>query len=324
MASSSNGRGGVPIVPTVLVAGLLVGGGWLWYESQPKGVKEIPPVKLDGPVMVRDFGSGEMIEAGKAPAGPQVRPGAAPPSVPDAPRPEGQGAAEPETPTAEPPASSPAPATAAPAKPDAGRWEEEISRYEASPVPAPGGVVMVGASNIRMWETLADDFAGLAVANRGVGGCRLSELADFAPRLVDPARPAVIVVSAGSNDIHSGAEPEEVLDAFRRLLATIRGRHPAVPVVFLAILPAKSRWDERERQVKANELVQAAIAALPSDAAPVEYLDVGPAFLGADGQPDPEAFLDDDLHPSVLGNARRAAALRPILDRLLEKTRPGA
>ncbi len=320
MGSSANGRGGMPIIPVVLVAGLIVGGGWLWFESQPKGVREIPPTAPDGPVMVRDFGSGQMIEAGTAPSGPRTQPGASP--APEAPQPEGQGAAEAPAPDATP---SQTPATpAAAAKPDAGRWEEEIARYEAAPAPAAGGVVMIGASNIRMWETMADDFAGLAVANRGVGGCRLSELADFAPRLVDPAAPAAIVVSAGSNDIHAGAAPEEVLDAFHRLLATIRGRHPDVPVVFMAILPAKSRWDERDRQVKANELMQAAIAALPAGGAPVEYLDVGSAFLGPDGQPDPEAFLDDDLHPSVLGNARRAAALRPVLERLLAKDRPGA
>lgn len=315
MASSSHGRGGVPIIPAVLVGGLLLGGGWLWFESQPKGVVEIAPVAPDGPVMVRDFGSGEMIEAGMAPPSPPTRPGtaASPPS---------------EGPTAETPAPVDAPAQAPAAeaarKPDAGRWEEEIARYEAAPAPAAGGIVMIGASNIRMWDSLADDFAGLAVANRGVGGCRLSELADFAPRLLDPAAPAVIVVSAGSNDIHAGATPEEVLDAFHRLLATIRRGQPGVPVVVMAILPAQSRWDERAKQVEANDLLQAAIAALPADAGPVEYLDVGSAFLGADGQPDPEAFLDDALHPSPLGNARRAAALRPVLERWLGKNRPGA
>lgn len=323
MRSNTDDRGGMPIISAIFIAGLLAGGGWLWFESQPKGVEEILPVAHDGPVMVRDFGTGQMFEAGKAPPSPPPPTGAAEPSDGEAPSAAGPGVDATPAPTGgASSAESPSAPAAEAAKPDAGRWEEEIARYEAAPPPAAGGVVMIGASNIRMWDSIADDFAGLAVVNRGVGGCRLSELAEFAPRLLDPAEPAVIVVSAGSNDIHAGATPEEVLDAFRRLLATIRRRHTKVPVVVMGILPAKSRWDERGAQVKANDLVQAAIAALPADMAPVEYLDVGAAFLGADGEPDPAAFLDDDLHPSPLGNARRAAALRPVLERLLGANRP--
>jgi hypothetical protein len=87
----------------------------------------------------------------------------------------------------------------------------------------------------------------------------------------------------------------------------------------MGILPAKSRWKERETQTAANGLIQAAIAAAGGsiDGGPVEYLDVWGDFVGPDGTPDPEAFLDDDLHPSAIGNARRAARMRPVLDRLI-------
>ena len=89
----------------------------------------------------------------------------------------------------------------------------------------------------------------------------------------------------------------------------------------MGILPAKSRWEERETQSTANALIQAAIAAAGGviDGGAVEYLDVWGDFLGPDATPDPQAFLDDDLHPSAIGNARRAARMRPVLDRLLSK-----
>ena len=291
-------RRGLPLIPLTLVACLLAGGGWVLYESIPRPVAEIPARPGEGPVKVRLMGPETMeIDVAIPPPTPESSTTAAAP-LPAA-------------------TSAQPPTTDAGTRPDAGRWEEEIARYEAAPRPAAGGVVLVGSSNIRMWETLADDLSGFVVVNRGVGGCRLAELADFAPRLIDPASPALIVVSAGSNDIHAGAEPEDVLAAFERFLATVRSRHATVPVVFLGILPAKSRWDERAAQLKANDLVRDAIAALPADGAPVEYLDCGAAFLGTDGLPDPEAFLDDDLHPSAAGNARRAAALRPVLERLL-------
>lgn len=210
------------------------------------------------------------------------------------------------------------------AAPDAGRWEEAIARYEsaarAAP-PAAGAVVLLGASNIRMWETIAADFPGLEVVNRGVGGCKLTELAGFAPRLLADTEPGVVVISAGSNDVHGGADAEAVLAAWRDVFATIRRGHPTVPILVMGILPAKSRWEERETQTTANGLIQAAIAAAGGkiDGGAVEYLDVWGDFLGPDATPDPQAFLDDDLHPSAIGNARRAARMRPVLDRLLSK-----
>ena len=55
----------------------------------------------------------------------------------------------------------------------AGRFEKEIAAYEAADramPPQPGGIVFTGASGIRMWRTLAEEFAGLPVINRGFGG----------------------------------------------------------------------------------------------------------------------------------------------------------
>jgi lysophospholipase L1-like esterase len=348
-ASSSGGRGGLPIIPVALVAALVAGGGWLWYESLPRPAAEIPARAEEGPVRMRLLGSDATeVDPANPPTGggdsPMLREKAR--AAREALDREQEGAAgeASEAPGNRTPAQD-APAQDAPAEGpgaegspaaapsegagvgDAGRWEEEIARYEAADraaPPIPGGVLFLGSSNVRMWDSLADDFSGIAVVNRGVGGCRLAELADFAPRLTRPAEPAVIVVSAGTNDIHSGADPAEVEEAFRRLAAVVRRDHPGAALVYLAILPAPSRLGERERQVRANELVRGAVEALSAEGARVAYLDAGDAFLTPAGTPDPEAFLEDDLHPGPLGNARRAALVRPLLERLLDPARPPA
>jgi lysophospholipase L1-like esterase len=284
MSSSANRS-----FPTGMVAllGLGLVGIGLWYFTalQPVAVKEIPPTIVAEPGEARTLGRMKRFDVA-----------------------EGESAEE----AAPPPA----------AVPDAGRWEEAIARYEAvarETPPAAGAVILLGSSNIRMWETLAADFPGLEVVNRGVGGCTLTEIAGFAPRLLAAAKPAAVVISAGSNDVHGGADAEAVLAAWRDIIATIRRDHPTVPILVMGILPAKSRWEERETQTAANGLIQAAIAAAGGsiDGGPVEYLDVWGDFVGPDGTPDAEAFLDDDLHPSAIGNARRAARMRPVLDRLI-------
>lgn len=212
------------------------------------------------------------------------------------------------------PAAAPPPAPAAPAT----RWEVELAAFEehdrASP-PAPGGVVMLGSSNIRMWNTLADDFPDMNVINRGVGGCRLEELVEFAPRLVAAARPRVIVVSAGTNDIADGRSTDAIRGAFERLVDVLRREQPDARIVFLAISPTVKRWEQVGLQTQANAAIKAVIDADPKGE--LVYLDANEAFLGPDGKPAPECFLDDMQHPSTIGNARRAERMRPVLQGLL-------
>ena len=49
----------------------------------------------------------------------------------------------------------------------------------------------------------------------------------------------------------------------------------------------------------------------------VFFLDIGPAFLDADGTLSPE-IMPDKLHPTPKGYGRWAEALRPALTRLLK------
>ena len=218
------------------------------------------------------------------------------------------------------PAAEPAPQAAVPPP---GRWESEIAAFEKADreqPPAPGGVVFLGSSNIRMWNTLDGDFPGLNVINRGVGGANLAELAVVAHRLVPTAKPRAVVVSAGSNDIAAGATAESVRDAFALLVTNLRAELPDVKIAFLAMLPSESRWEQRDRQREANEAVRdfiAARVAAEGDAAGMVSIDANAAVLGPDGLPAVECFLDDKLHPSTIGNARRAAIIRPQLHDLL-------
>ncbi len=61
--------------------------------------------------------------------------------------------------------------TVAPADP--ARWEPAIKAFETADIAAPppsGGIVFIGSSSIRLWTSLATDFPGMPVLNRGFGG----------------------------------------------------------------------------------------------------------------------------------------------------------
>ncbi len=208
-----------------------------------------------------------------------------------------------------------------PAGPPPARWKEEIAAYEKlerDQPPVQGGVCLIGSSNIRLWTTLADDFPGMNVVNRGVGAALLAELATFAPRLVAGSKPRVIVVSAGGNDISAGATAADVCQAFERLVANVRQDVPDVAIAFVAISPSIKRWDQADRQREANEAIRTFVESGRGGQG-LRFIDANAAFLGPDGRPAPECFLDDQQHPSTIGNARRAAIMRPVLESMEDR-----
>ena len=192
-------------------------------------------------------------------------------------------------------------------------FEKEIAAYEAadkiSPPPQ-GAIVFTGASGIRLWHTLAQDFPGVTVINRGFGGSQLSDSVFFAERIVIPYHPKTIVIQAGGNDINAGKSPEQVLADFQSWVTKVRAALPDVRLVYLGQGPSPARWPQREKQQKANQLVRDYIATGKNMA----FVDIWAPCLGADGEPRPELYVADKLHPSAEQYQIRAKLIRPALE----------
>jgi lysophospholipase L1-like esterase len=199
------------------------------------------------------------------------------------------------------------------AAPPAPPWESDIQAFEKmdreSP-PKPGGVLFVGSSSIRMWDTLAQDFPEVPVIRRGFGGSAMSDVVRFADRIIIPYKPRLIVVYAGDNDINDGTTPERVLDDYRALVGKVRERLPRTRVAFISIKPSLARWKLVEPMRKANELVREFSA--PDSL--LTYIDVFTPMLGADGTPRKELFLEDGLHLTAEGYAVWRDVVAPYIE----------
>ncbi len=199
-----------------------------------------------------------------------------------------------------------------PAKPAAHAFEAEILAYEAADkkaAPAEGGILFTGASGIRLWKTLAGDFPGLPVFNRGFGGSQLSDSIYYADRISLRYKPKTIVIQAGGNDIHGGKTPAQVAADFKTYVEKVRAGLPEAKIIYLGQGPSPARWAEREAQQEANRLVRDYIAAGKN----LVFADLWPLLLGADGQPRQELFVEDRLHPTAAGYKLRTELLRPLL-----------
>lgn len=191
------------------------------------------------------------------------------------------------------------------------KWEKAIAtiekRLEAHP-PKTGSVFFVGSSSIVKWD-LKKSFPDKDYVKVGFGGSTIPDSTHFAPRILAPYKPTTIVFYAGDNDIAQKHTPEQVRDDFRTFVATARKSNPSCRILFIPIKPSVARWKQVETQSKANALVRELCRADKR----LQYVDIVPLMLGADGKPDPNLFVKDGLHLSATGYELWTAALNKAL-----------
>jgi lysophospholipase L1-like esterase len=195
---------------------------------------------------------------------------------------------------------------------DHGKWNADIQAFEASdkanPPPA-NAVLFIGSSSIRFWKSLATDFPGYRVINRGFGGSDLDDSTAFADRIVAPYHPAALVMYAGDNDLQGGDSPEQVRDDFAAFVGKVRQTQPNLPIAFIAIKPSVARVGLLPAILQANKLIRDWAMTQKG----VAFLDVVPAMLDAQGQPKPDLFIEDGLHMNAKGYALWVAQVAPWL-----------
>lgn len=202
-------------------------------------------------------------------------------------------------------------ACAAGAGAQADRWAKEMAAFarqdEAAPA-APGGIVFVGSSSIRLWD-LEASFPGLPVLNRGFGGSEISDSVAHVDRLVLRHRPRTVVFYAGDNDIAAGKTPEAVAADFRTFAGKVFETLPRTRIAFIAVKPSLQRWALIGRVREANALIR---AFCETDER-LAFVDVDGPMLGWDERPRQELFVQDGLHLSAEGYALWTVLVRPLL-----------
>ena len=195
----------------------------------------------------------------------------------------------------------------------ANKFEKDIAAFEAADKanpPPQGAILFTGASGIKRWATLAQDFPDLKVINRGFGGSQISDSIHFVDRVSIPYHPKTIVLQAGGNDLNAGKQVAQVVADFKTYVEKVRAKLPDVKIIYLGQSPSPARWAQREQQKDLNRLVREACTAGKN----MTFVDLWEVTLGTDGQPRPELFVADKLHSSAEGYQIRTKLLRPVLD----------
>ena len=152
------------------------------------------------------------------------------------------------------------------------------------------------------------------VLNRGVNGERSDQIRARFARDAAQARPALVVIIAGVNDIYQGRSAESVERELEAMYDAARAAK--IAVVAGTIIPFNvATADQNARMHAVNDWIRG-YAARHDDR--VVFCDTR-AATAAPGQPDRLVSSPDGLHPSPDGYRRMANALEPAITRALSK-----
>ena len=203
------------------------------------------------------------------------------------------------------------------------KWEKEVSAMEAADAKSPppkGEVLFIGSSTIRMWKSLAQDYPEHQVINRGFGGSQIVDATHFAPRLVIPHAPRVILFRSGGNDINAGKSPEQVFADYKDFVSAIHAKLPQTEIIYIGLAPTIARITQVGKGNVLNGLIREWSAKNPK----LKYVDCANLSVGSDGQPRAELFLPDKLHFNDAGYKLLAERVRPFLPAPAKKSEPSA
>jgi hypothetical protein len=192
------------------------------------------------------------------------------------------------------------------------QWEKDIAAFERSDItnpPPKGAIEFIGSSTIARWKTLTQDFPGQPVFNRGFGGSEIVDSTHFAPRVIFPYSPRMIVFRAGGNDLWAGKSPEQVFADFQEFVAVVHAKLPEAEIVFISWNPTPSRWKQHEQEKELNRLVNIFARQTPH----LKYIETYDLPLGPDGRPRTELFGADQLHFNATGYKLLADRVRPMV-----------
>ncbi len=197
------------------------------------------------------------------------------------------------------------------------KYTAEVAKFALQPVPAPGGVLLVGSSNFRKWTNAVTDLAPLPVTNRAFGGSQTSHQLMFFDQVVPPCRPGLVVWYCGSNDIKGKKDATSILERTEEWISRVKQMDSAAAVLLVSVIRAPQK--HRDGQVAVVDAVNRGYEEITRSKGEVFYVDVNPALQSPTGESRAELYISDGLHLNGEGYQQMTTLLKPAIEKHWKK-----
>ena len=142
---------------------------------------------------------------------------------------------------------------------------------------------------------------GKNILNRAFGGSTLEDVTRWRYDVVFPYEPKKILMYCGENDFANNdtLSVQTVFNRFTTLFQLIRARYPKTPFIYVSMKPSPSRKHLMPKFNETNNLIKNYLSTQKKTA----FADVYNAMLTGEGKPEPDIFLEDQLHMNAKGYA---------------------
>ena len=197
------------------------------------------------------------------------------------------------------------------------KYTAEVAKFALQPVPAPGGVLLVGSSNFRKWTNAVTDLAPLPVTNRAFGGSQTSHQLMFFDQVVPPCRPGLVVWYCGSNDIKGKKDATSILERTEEWISRVKQMDSAAAVLLVSVIRAPQK--HRDGQVAVVDAVNRGYEEIARSKEGVFYVDVNAALQSPTGESRAELYISDGLHLNGEGYQQMTTLLKPAIEKHWKK-----
>jgi len=183
---------------------------------------------------------------------------------------------------------------------DPTRFQSEIDvlkQLKAERKPDQKTILFTGSSSINIWEDIQEYFPGNVVINTGFGGSHMSDLLFYLDTIVIKYKPDQIFIYEGDNDVAGGKKPSEIMKDAKKIVRKLNKSLPKVPVAFISPKPSLARWNLKAEYLELNRRIEK----YANRKDQVEFINIWPVMLNAQGEPIKELFIKDGLHMAKSG-----------------------
>lgn len=181
-------------------------------------------------------------------------------------------------------------------------YERRCSQFNEFPVLS-DGIVFLGDSltDEARWNEI---FPGLKTFNRGVSADRTEHVLARLDQITK-AKPYMIFIMIGTNDLRYGVKQETIISNYRKILTLIKNKSPKTTIFVQSLLPRRAEFQERIESIN-DELF---LLSKESDCA---YINLYSAFLDKDGSIKNE-YSNDELHLLGAGYLKWKELIEPYI-----------
>ncbi|MGY8733122.1 MAG: GDSL-type esterase/lipase family protein [Pirellulales bacterium] len=183
------------------------------------------------------------------------------------------------------------------------QWSTQIEQDQ-------GAVVFLGDSITQGWgPKFRGHFAGVKLANRGIGGDTTRGMLIRLRQDVLTLNPKAVVILMGTNDIEIGLSPELIARNFTKIIKSLQEHNPTMPIILCRMFPSSAtKKRPTEKIQKVNELYENVVR----NDTQITVVDTFTLFDDGNGNALP-LYFPDLLHLNTAGYSKWASALNPIL-----------